>query len=267
MNNTILTNEEFRNIMMNILLSFDRFCTDKGLKYSLCGGTLLGAVRHKGFIPWDDDIDVMMPRQDYEKFVKYFNEYYSDYKCITCADTKDFNCSKTFAKVHDINTLVIEDGRDNKDRYGAFIDVFPIDGMSSSLFVFRIHLFIYRQIESIIRICSIDNSLLKSASTRIKKWIGKSIGRKGLSGINNKVLSFYSFSKSKYAGIICGVYGEKDRFKREVFEEYCKKEFEGYEFSAIANFDIYLSQLYGDYMRLPPEDKRINHKITAFRIS
>ena len=116
---------DFRVHMMDILEDMQRFCDEKGLRYYLAYGSLLGAVRHKGFIPWDDDIDIWMPRPDFERFAKEYNHPY--YKVLSAWTDKDYPLD--FPKVHDIRTIVQEEGGDG--NWGVFVDIFILDGIHS----------------------------------------------------------------------------------------------------------------------------------------
>ena len=116
---------EFRVHMMDILQDMQRFCDEKGLRYYLSYGSLLGAVRHKGFIPWDDDIDIWMPRPDYERFAKEYDHPY--YKVLSAWTDKNYPLD--FPKVHDIRTKVVEEGGDGE--WGVFVDIFILDGIHS----------------------------------------------------------------------------------------------------------------------------------------
>lgn len=116
-----MTLQELHEVQLAMLDAVDNYCRLNHLRYSLGGGTLLGAVRHHGYIPWDDDIDIMMPRPDYEKFMRYFkHEYYKLYDYRT-----DDTCGFSFAKLIDTRTIVQE----YTITYSVFIDIFPIDGL------------------------------------------------------------------------------------------------------------------------------------------
>ena len=124
-----LVRKEIKNYQISILKAIDSFCKDKNITYFLSGGTLLGAARHAGYIPWDDDLDLMMPREDYDRFTNEFkNEYLKIYSLATVSD-----CRFPFMKVYDKRTLVAEDSFKNEMVYGVFVDIFPLDKAPSKL--------------------------------------------------------------------------------------------------------------------------------------
>lgn len=251
--------EEIKKIELEMLVAFDDFCIKKNLRYSLGGGTLLGAVRHKGFIPWDDDIDVMMPRADYEIFVSEFNN--SEYN--KTMELKAFEIDKTykypFAKICDKNTILLEESVEQV--LGIYIDVFPIDGFDLNWKkVFRK----YNLLKT-----KLNFHLCPSSSSRIKKFI-KTIYLKFSSSEKlqekiKKLVSKCDYETSEFRGVIIGTYGKKEIYDAFVFEDYVKLPFENKEFSCLKEYDKYLTQHYGDYMKLPPKEKQISpHRNTVY---
>ncbi len=119
-----MTADEVRQAQLGIMDKIDEFCTREGISYSLDGGSLLGAVRHKGFIPWDDDMDVIMPRADYDRFWQVFNGAYEHFKVVNYRLDPDF--AHTFTRVIDTRTLALDHNRVNK--YGIFVDIYAVDG-------------------------------------------------------------------------------------------------------------------------------------------
>jgi len=250
-----VTLNEMRQIQLNILDKIHEYCTARQLRYSLAGGTLLGAVRHKGYIPWDDDIDIFMPRPDYEKFMLGFSDKYDNLK------VQYYRNSKTtfypFGKIYDDRTIMIET---NHSKTGVYVDIFPIDGMPSD-----------KQEADNIRNKTIDFQEALKKTLQYYKLDGKISSRikyalkllyypsrsKTISDYD-VLISSYPFEKSSYAGVYLTAYGDRERLKKEVFSSYVDMEFEGKRYKCIKDFDIYLSSLYGNYMELPPEDKRVS---------
>lgn len=258
------TMEELHQILLEMLVCIDKFCRENNIRYSLGGGTLLGAIRHKGFIPWDDDVDIMMPRPDYDRFRKEFNGFDERYECIFCEKTKYADYMGGYAKVHDIRTILREEGNMRKNIFGINIDVFPIDGMPANVTLCRGTIFINQQFQHSIGLKRNSIFSLFSFGERIKKIISFLFPDKYVGNMIDCTLSLWNFQKSKYAGAICGRYYIKERYQRSLFEEYIEAEFENQRVMVIKQWDLYLSRHYGDYMCLPPEEKRINHCSKAY---
>ena len=253
-----ITLEEMRAIQLDILDNVHAFCMERGLRYSLGGGTLLGAVRHKGYIPWDDDIDIMMPRPDYERFISEFPGYNERLSLQNYRN--DPHCYLMFTKVYDNRTELEESGM---LRNGVAIDVFAVDGLPSEdelrNYLGELNR-IYHDIICMTRIYKF--TLWQSLKLLVKKLIRTS---RADNIINlEKLLSSYDFETSDYAGAITGIYGEKEHMPASSFKTYIYLPFEGREYMAIADYDSYLTKHYGDYMQLPPEEKR--HSTHSFKI-
>ena len=121
--------DELKEIQLNLLNNIDHFCKSNGIQYFLAYGTLIGAIRHDGFIPWDDDIDIAMPRPDYDRFIKKFNAYSKDYQVEDYSITDNY--PTPFAKVIDTRTEM-RMTLYNQRSSGVYIDVFPIDGIGNA---------------------------------------------------------------------------------------------------------------------------------------
>ncbi len=250
--------EDIKKIELNMLKELHDFCIKNEIKYFLAYGTLLGAVRHKGFIPWDDDIDLCMLRSDYEKFIRYFN---SDKYSICIPGAKSYNYP--FVKVYDKSTILNEKTTSRKTIFGIYIDIFPLDYFPKEQKTLK-------KIAHYRNIIDIKNSKLKK-----KRSILKSIAVFAA----KTVYLVYSIEKAcKKMDVICAnipktdllsdlVWGFKsdEKFPSELFLETCCLEFENEEFYAMKEYDRYLRRIYGDYMTLPPIEKRIsNHTFDAY---
>lgn len=253
-------------IQLDLLSAVHDICERQGFRYSLGGGTLLGAVRHKGFIPWDDDIDIMMPRPDYDAFIAY---------CLSSDNIpfkiRSFENDKTYvdlsAKIYNPDTVLEDDNICAGEKQdGVFIDIFVIDGLGDS----------YKKAKKAFSATSFKRALLVAAQwkrffrSKTHPWYYEParLIMFALSRFVNKERLFKSvlkkyckrdFDKVGFAAAVGGSYREKEILPREVFTEYVKLPFEGKEFNAIANYDAYLGSIYGDYMQLPPEEKRVSH--------
>lgn len=265
-----LTIEEIKKIELDILVEFDKFCERNHLYYTLGGGTLLGAVRHKGFIPWDDDIDILMPRPDYERLlydVEIDKSSLSDH--IEIKKWSDGSLSFPFIKFVDNRTKVYMNYYDDElNADNIWIDVFVMDGNPED----------DRELDRMFRK---SLALRKLVFLKIaKKGEGKNLWKKVLKPVILKCLSFFSiiklcskidslsktydFEDSRYCGCILWGYGPGERINKERYLKPIRSEFEGRLFNIPSNYDEYLTGLYHDYMKLPSEDQRITHGMDAY---
>ncbi len=247
------TIEEIHKIGLEELKYFDKICKENNLNYFLAGGTLLGAVRHKGFIPWDDDIDVAMPRKDYDKLIGI--ESKGRYKIISMENCKDYVWS--WAKLIDTNTYVKEKNIIDIDEYGIFIDIFPLDGFGNNKIIAYIYEFIIRFLRG--RLGIVINKYEKNVNF-IKRLLQKPYEKMGKLKTYNRILKYakkHDFYTSKYVGsVVGGARGRKEIFNCKIYSETLDMNFEGLTLKGMKYYDEYLSKMYGNYMELPPEDKR-----------
>lgn len=260
--------EEMKKIELNILIYFTEVCEENNLRYYLGGGTLLGAVRHKGFIPWDDDIDVMMPRPDFQKLLSLSinNENYNIIKPGTAGYYYNF------AKLVDTRTILEEKGIKRIDGLGVYIDIFPLDGMPETPDDRKKR---FKELNSIRK--RINNTCLLKPKFHRNPFaylnacrIYNSNKNIDLSSLQKKYLDSAlknSFDDSEFVFAAGGAYGARDIFPGKWFEKEIELQFENLSVKAFNGYDFYLTQLYGDYMTLPPEDKRVtpHHTIVYFK--
>ncbi|MCQ2214299.1 MAG: LicD family protein [Bacteroidales bacterium] len=248
--------EQMKCVQMDILSFVHDFCVKNNIKYSLCGGSAIGAIRHKGFIPWDDDIDIFMLREDYDKLVSTFEDERGVYLVHSL---KDNLYSLPFAKIEDTRTIIVEKSN-MKDSLGINIDVFPVDnlldGKDESLRLLR-------NIGKIRRITRVKllkptpkNSLIKKIGILFFSIALAPVSLRRLSIKLDDVARASGKKDSVYVSTLVWGYGEKEMVERRLFCDYLLVPFEDRQYFIMAGYDLYLRQVYGDYMQLPPEDKR-----------
>ena len=250
---------ELRQIQIGILDSVHHFCEAHGLRYFLSSGTLIGAVRHKGYIPWDDDIDIYMLRRDYEQFLKTYRDEGGVYKAID--PQQDSHYYYTFAKVIDQRTLMVEDETEGYE-IGVFMDIFPVDYVTDDLQE-RERIFKEKKLLYKIRRCKISNSnplQSKLAYFVYKHWplsvkqIERSIRKLIVLDEPTRTVCNMTEAGPKIKGC----------FPAEDIASSVDIEFEGKLYKTMVGYKDYLERTYGDYMTLPPVEQRVTHHFEAY---
>ena len=250
--------EESKKLELDILLAIANFCDKNNLTYFLAYGTLIGAIRHKGFIPWDDDIDIQMPREDYNKFISSFS--HKHYKAVAPGTPMS---KHSFVKVIDTRTVKIEPGFRYAAGYlGIDVDVFPIDGTPSDENEYNLW---YDKLTNIY--VSFGDSLQSitkgSFKHRVKMALLKLIKLKKPEyylAEAKKLHDQYPYKSCEYvAAVESNFNGRGNRVPKKYFAKSVNVEFEGHMLCAPICYDKVLRSLYGDYMQLPPADKQKTH--------
>lgn len=232
--------KEIQRIQLEILKEFDKYCEANHLKYFLAYGTLLGAVRDKGFIPWDNDIDVCMLRDDYNKLIKKYKD--GRFKLMSVERLKRNEYTYAHAKLIDTQTLLYESFQTDYEL-GVYIDVFPLDYLKDGEKDYN-------------KVCRrYDRINYLETAKGIKGTILKIIGRKGLSKVNG-VMHFFYKKRAKYVGNCCAAANRDDFYNLEWFYETQKRVFEDGIFPVPMEYEKVLERKYGNYMELPPVDER-----------
>lgn len=248
---------ELRSIQLDILREIDAFCRKHGIRYFLCYGSLIGAIRHKGYIPWDDDIDISMPRPDYERFVREF----SSSRFVLLDKSRDKNHPYLYGKVSDPETIVKEN-YDCPIEVGVNVDIFPIDGLPDDkkesdrlceklkklrrmLEVKRLYVSKDRPLWKNILHVSGKLILLPVPDCCILRHIGKLQQR-------------YPYENASWVADL-NFGGKERRVPKSLFERTVEVDFEGGKFWAPEGYDTWLRSIFGDYMQLPPEEKRVSN--------
>lgn len=259
--------EKLHRVLFHILKDFKACCERHGLTYMLCGGTLLGAVRHKGFIPWDDDADVMMPRKDFEKVGQAMLDDYGDKYAVT--DPKDQHILNILLNGTEYDEIWHE--APNR-RLSIFLDVYPIDNMPKSkkrLRAFRFYwakhanafILEYKYPSKVVREIEKRDKTVSSyyKKRRILGWFFNLFG--GYDHYNKVVNKLANYKKETgYLGIPCAIAYNREKFRSEILTETTEAEFCGEIFTIPLHYKEYLTNLYGaDFMVLPPPEKREVH--------
>lgn len=261
-----LSLDEIKAVELELMQQFHDICQEQGFRYTLAYGTLLGAVRHKGFIPWDDDVDLIMPRPDYMKFLNYCSSH--DVRFGLAANELDPKYHRPYAKIWDRNTIV-EDKFDGNGTLvpGANIDLFPVDGLGTGdreEAWKRLKPFVY------------SNKILAAAEwghyakSETHSWkyepirfaiflYTRFINADKYAKKHNQSLTKYQFEESDLVACIGAAKTPRAIKERKIYEDYVELPFEGRMFKAISTYDRFLRETYGDYMQLPPADKQFPH--------
>lgn len=241
--------DEIHSVQSNILKRFRDFCDDNGLRYWLAGGTMLGAVRHKGFIPWDDDVDVYMPEPDYIKFMQLFRDD-SDYELINYS--KDKNYGFYFAKLTKKNTRICHGGYALHYIMGVYIDIFPLVGFPSD--------------EDGIRKQWHNHHLLMAEWYWYQNMVDL-VGEENMPIKRDEILQRLTnpeFDDSEMIGSVSVILQKEWNSPYKDFAETVEADFEGEKYKIPKGYDKHLSLRYGDYMTLPPVEKRAVHSFPMF---
>ncbi|WP_313154025.1 LicD family protein [Lacrimispora sp.] len=260
---------QMQMIQLECLIEIDRICRKHGIEYSIDGGTLLGAVRHKGFIPWDDDIDIIMGRDAYEKLFKICQNELDSKRFFLQEHRTDKHYRVGYPRLRRNNTVYQRAGHERMNYHGGvFIDIFVLDNVPDNRVLRDLHR----------ALCFCNRKILWSKSGRhiaghflwrawyslvalipagYAFWLNDTIARI----CNRKKTKLIRHNTHPYPNPeICG-YG----IPAKLLDRFTELEFEGYRFKAVTQYERYLTMLYGDYMALPPEDKRRPHiRLSAF---
>lgn len=242
--------------IINNLSVIDRVCHEHGLRYYLWAGTMLGAVRHKGFIPWDDDMDICMPRPDYEQLVAHWHEWLpAPFEFIS--HETDPTYPYPFGKIEDSSTTVLE-RPDFKFLEGIYIDVFPIDGVPGAEAARRSHFRWYHFWRHLLFLRGRDPFKHGHGPRSWFPWLLHKV--LSLRWLQHKVRSYmtrYDYDKSEY---VCDYDdGLRGVIEKRVLGTPVPYQFEDRQFLGVEHYDEYLSNKYGSYMELPPKEKQIQH--------
>ena len=257
--------EEAKLLMLEILKDIACYCNENNMHYYLAYGTLLGAIRHNGFIPWDNDIDIWMPRPDYESFRKLVRAkpIASNIRVLDPQIDDTF----PFIKVIDSRTILREDYLVTEKNLGVYVDIFALDGLPDD----------DKIIDQIISKANNLNKAYALASYRFNTGSSKRnkvlknlffpfsrilMSRKTINKKLDCLCEGYNYTTSTYVGNLLWPNKKRECLKKEWFKGATHK-FEGYDFSIPDGYDKILSHYYGNYMQLPPDEDRVTHCFRA----
>lgn len=260
-----LTMDEIKSVSLDVLQEFHDFCEANNLRYTLAFGTLIGVVRHKGYIPWDDDIDVLMPRPDYELFFRLY-ENSDDFAAI---NHEHGNAMIAFGRLCDMKRTYVDSSIVPwvNCKTGVWIDIFPLDGSENDLVSLqgRIAKLKHKWQMGLSKRLSLRSfsqctSISEKVRLLLKKMMywGKNIDKL----VDEHILECrkYDWETSMYVGHFSHLGNKiKHLWPKEDFEEYLSKEFEGRKFHVCSGYDRHLRLLFGDYMKFPPAEQRVPH--------
>lgn len=255
--------EESKSIMLKTLESIDRCCRENNIKYSLCWGTMIGAIRHHGYIPWDDDIDLMMPREEYNRFLKVYND--PQYAIYT---PKVNNYKNIITKIYDKKTRVYIRNR-STSRYGVWVSIFPYDNAPDvKLKQWKMKRDFWLILYYIKAQDLIGQSLMWQVVKRIIKFLLLPFSSFWIYNRIENCLTAYNGQQTERVCIWYGTPYMKFRyFPKELLDECIDVDFEGLKSRIIKGYDEFLKITYGDYMKFPPESDRVpKHNYKAYYI-
>ena len=262
-----LSIEEAKKIELDILDFIDSFCKEHGINYCINYGTLIGAIRHKGFIPWDDDIDLSMTRENYERFIQLFSEKQSRYQILSLEmDDQYFN---NFIKIVDPTTKIIDTRNTKTYDSGVFIDIFPMDTFNDTKVVdicYKLESFKLLSFSKHKNIVYGDSKLKDLIRTLFWLFL-RPVSPRFFANQIEKQIQKYRVKDGKYIAFIPSKAKEKEIFPRDMFDELIETPFEHLVLPAPKRFDVVLKQFYDDYMTVPPKEKQIYiHEFEAYKL-
>lgn len=266
----IIDLEEQKRIQLEILDAVDAFCRQENIKYSIFFGTLLGAVRHKGYIPWDDDIDIAMDRDNYNRFISLFPDSLNGlYKLASISNVKSWHAP--FSKVYDSSTVVVDELA-KTFPIGISIDIFPCDEVPDDIkerraFLKRQRLIIKLNALKVAKISG-ANGFAKKIAVGLCKFLLLPIPRRFLLMLWVKHTVKNNGKGFKNAFCVAYFSTAKHAFSKDVFSEVVLWPFEDRLYYGFKDANHYLNAIYGDYMKLPPKEKQVqSHHVLAYKIS
>ena len=259
----LLNLKQIQDILLEELVDVDAFCRKEGIRYSIAFGTLLGAVRHGGFIPWDDDVDIIMPRPDFERFVALYPRKDHRFHCLYHTDTPEASFYTGFAKVHDPSTDKFVDDHTSRFHYGISLDVFPLDAVPED--PEACHAFMHRLIHLHRRLYMRSKRfphgsplmLIESHLHSLDWWWKRCQDFIHTQDYQSTPLIAHILGSSTYESV----------HRKDLFDDLTDIDFAGHPVLAFRDTHAYLTQVFGpDYMTPPPEHLRTGHGCNVYKL-
>lgn len=264
-----LTLREIQLLELDMLKAVVEFCDRHQLTYVLCGGTLLGAIRHQGFIPWDDDIDLLMPREDYEKFLALHAIFEEEFP-FTVASNRLNNLKRPYCRILNKRTICNRQFIDDMEENFLWIDIFPLDGLPSNKQKVQSYLNQMGRLNKLLVIALSRTGEGKSKIKKLVKPVVKSllniVGVKRLVNHTDKMCQRYTIADSDFVGENIMARKAQEMMPKEAFLTTVNVNFEGLTVKSPSNWDYYLEKKYGNYMQLPPESEQVNHTADIYLV-
>lgn len=253
--------QELKDLEVAILDYIDEVCKRHNISYYLAYGTLIGAIRHKGFIPWDDDIDICMLREDYNRFIEVTKSNTDRYRLFHFSNTAGAYIE--YAKVVDSHTEIISGQADLVQGDGVWVDIFPLDYIPRNVSIIRPIIKLSRTL----RVLSVQPQFPNKHSRILYPlwFVGRIVGYKPFLKLTNWLSqTANSGEEIGFMATLSSQYSSKFAYPAKWFKEAVLVDFEGKKYPAPKYFDEYLQSQYGDYMQLPPIEKRVSHPMNAY---
>lgn len=262
--------KEVQKRILLILIEVDRICRKHNIKYSLEGGTLLGAIKYKGFVPWDDDIDIVMERSEYERFLEICKtELSKDFFLQNNRTVKHFPLN--YSKVHMKRTLYVQDKTKHLNiHHGLFIDIFPVDNVYRPLLRFQVAMvgaLSGARYVKLNRIYKINEVITRDLIKSIVYHILSLLPLRRINRLIDLCCRMFNHFPTKYVYEVCNPNRKFKPLNRKIYRNLIEVEFMGYPFLASKYYKKFLKSRFGDIRKLPPEEKRVpSHKIVKCKI-